>query len=74
MDHLETDSQVDAIFTDFKKAFDTVDHGLLIDTLDSVGIGNPLLSWLVSYLTSRRQFVSIKGVHSDLAIIPSGVP
>lgn len=49
-------------------------HGILIDTIDKLGIGNPLLSWLGSYLTSRRQFVSIGGAHSDLVTIPSGVP
>jgi retron-type reverse transcriptase len=59
---------------DFKKAFDTVDHGTLIKILDNLGIGDPLLSWLASYLNSRRQFVSINGVLSDLCIIPSGVP
>ncbi|XP_015378251.1 PREDICTED: RNA-directed DNA polymerase from mobile element jockey-like, partial [Diuraphis noxia] len=74
LDNLETGSQVDAIFTDFKKAFDTVDHGLLIDTIDKLSIDNLLLSWLGSYLTSRRQFVSIGGAHSDLVTIPSGEP
>jgi len=71
---MENGSQVDAVFTDFEKAFDTVDHGLLIDILDGLGIVNPLLSWLNSYLTLRRQCVSINIVHSDLVIIPSGVP
>lgn len=54
LDNLEIGSQVDAIFTDFKKAFYTVDHSSLIDALDNLGISNPLPSW-VSYLTSRRQ-------------------
>jgi len=71
---MENGSQVYAIFTDFEKAFDTVYYGLLKDTLDGLGIGNSLLSWLNFYLTSRRQFVSINGVHSNLVIIPSGVP
>lgn len=74
LDNLEDGCQVDAIFTDIKKAFDTVDHGILLNVLESLGIGNPLLSWLRSYLTSRRQFVSINGTFSDLSSISSGVP
>ena len=74
LENIEAGSQVDTIFLDFKKAFDTVDHCTLINILDNLGIGNPLLSWLESYLTSRRQFVSLNGVHSDLCTIPSGVP
>jgi len=61
LNSFEANSQVDTIFTDFKKAFDSVDHGLLIATLDSLGIGHPLISWLTSYLTSRRQFVKLNG-------------
>jgi len=71
---MENGSIVDAVFTDIEKVFDTIDHDLLIDTLDSLCIGKALLSWLKSYLTLRRQFVSINGVHSDLVITPSGVP
>lgn len=74
LDSLESGSQVDVIFTDFKKAFDTIDQNALLRTLDNLGFGNPLLSWLSSYLNSRRQFVTINGVLSDLCIIPSGVP
>lgn len=40
--------------TDFQKAFDTVDHNSLIDLLDNLGFGNSFLSWLSSYLNSRR--------------------
>jgi len=59
LNSFETNSQVDTIFTDFKKAFDSVYHGLLISTLDSLGIGHPLITWLISCLTSHRQFVSL---------------
>jgi len=39
---------VDVVFTDFKKAFDMVDPGLVINELDILDIGDPLLSWLRS--------------------------
>ncbi|XP_060846337.1 uncharacterized protein LOC132926003 [Rhopalosiphum padi] len=71
---IEHRSQVDVIFTDFNKAFDTVDHDCLIMVLKSLGIGNPLLSWLHSYITDRKQFIKIKNAVSKSAVIPSGVP
>jgi hypothetical protein len=71
---IEHRGQVDLIFTDFKKAFDTVDHGCLIMVLKSLGIGDPLLSWLYSYITGRKQFVKNYNAVSDLSVIPSGVP
>jgi hypothetical protein len=48
-------SQVDVIYTDFAKAFDSVDHSILIAVLDSVGFSEPLLSWFRSYLVDRKQ-------------------
>lgn len=65
---------MDAVYTDFRKAFDTVDHARLICQLDKLGIGNPLLSWLQSYLSNRRQVVKVHGSASDPAPISSGVP
>jgi len=44
-------SQVDVIYTDFKKAFDSVNHELLICVLRASGFGEPLLSLFSSYLT-----------------------
>jgi hypothetical protein len=69
----ESDCQVNAVFTNFNKAFDTVIHRRLISELDSLSIGNPLLSWLQSYLSQRKQFIRVHGVDSDLFITPSGV-
>jgi len=66
--------QTDVIFTVFRKAFDTVDHGLIINELQALGIGNPLLSWLKSYLTKRKQFVKVHDLLSELTDVPSVVP
>lgn len=57
-----------------RRHLDTVDHGRLLSELDILGIGNPLLSWLRSYLTNRKQFVKIHSVTSSLSTIPSRVP
>lgn len=49
-------------------------HNHLISEIEPLNIGNPLLSWLQSYLSPRMQFVKIHGATSDLSITPSGVP
>jgi len=67
-------NQVDVIYTDFSKAFDSLDHNALIFILDRLGIGEPLLSWFGSYLSDRRQFVSLFGKSSDFFRASSGVP
>ncbi len=62
------------VFVDFQKAFDTVNHNILLSKLDRYGIRGPTLDWFRSYLTNRYQFVSILGFDSDKKIILHGVP
>ncbi|KAL4152924.1 hypothetical protein QTP88_000757 [Uroleucon formosanum] len=66
--------QVDVIYTDFAKAFDRVDHELLIIILGKLGFSHPLLSWFKSYLTNRSQFTQVHGFHSETVPVPSGTP
>ncbi|KAL4131796.1 hypothetical protein QTP88_009052 [Uroleucon formosanum] len=73
-DAFRDNSQVDAIFTDFSKAFDSVDHNSLIYTLDKLGIGIPLLSWIRSYLVDRWQYVKLFNISSSKFKVSSGVP
>ena len=63
-----------AIFCDLRKAFDTVDHEILFKKLERLGICGSTLKWFKSYLSERKQFVSIDGVLSDLLEILIGVP
>ena len=62
------------VFVDFQKAFDTVDHEILLSKLDYYGIQGISNNWFKSYLSNRKQFVSINGYDSGLAEIKYGVP
>ena len=62
------------IFIDLSKAFDTVNHKILLDKLDHYGIRNESLNWFKSYLSNRKQFVTINQSQSDPLLITCGVP
>lgn len=66
--------QTDAIYMDFSKAFDRVDHGLLLLKLDLIGFPVGLINWLSSYLLNRTQLVLFKGTLSRQILVSSGVP
>lgn len=63
-----------AIFLDLTKAFNIVDHYLLLNKLYSTGISRNSLLWLNSYLHNRRQCVNFTGNQSDYIIVQKGVP
>ena len=62
------------IFADFKKGFDTVDHHILLKKLEYYGVRGISNKWFASYLSNRKQFVSINGYKSNLADVKYGVP
>ena len=59
---------------DLKKAFDTVDHQILIQKLAHYGIRSSELIWFKSYLSNRSQFTRVNGVDSKVQNIGIGVP
>lgn len=71
---LDSGGQVDVVYTDFSKAFDRIDHGLLISKLPSFGFSEKFIRLLTSYISGRRQFVEVRGCRSMLFDVPSGVP
>ena len=63
-----------SIFLDLSKAFDTVNHSILLSKLLSYGIRKPHIHWFKSYLNKRKQRVFVNGNISDTMPITSGVP
>ena len=62
------------VFLDLKKAFDTVDHTILLRKLQSYGIRGNVHAWLNSYLNNRSQYVHFKYYNSDINTLPMGSP
>lgn len=66
--------QVDSVYFDLTKAFDKVDHALLVHKLKQYGFAPKLCEWVYSYLSSRKNFVRVDTVLSNPFFPTSGVP
>ena len=62
------------IFVDLQKAFNTVEHDILLSKLEHYSICGLANDWFKSYLSNRKQYVSINGYDSNLADVKFGVP
>ena len=67
-------SQVDAIYFDIRKAFDSVSHGLLLDKLADIGTPAAVWKFVKAYLDSRQQCVCVDNNLSSFLPVSSGVP
>ena len=63
-----------AFFFYFQKAFDTVDHNILLDKLYMYGVRGTTLDWFSSYLSNRYQYVVYNDCKSECKKIQCGVP
>ena len=72
--HLDDGGFACGVFVDLQKAFDTVDHNILISKLDHYGIRGTTKNWFKSYLSNRSQYVFVSGAKSNLKSIKHGVP
>ena len=71
--NLDKGLQTDVVFMDISKAFDTVDHAILLQKLRDFGISGSLLLWFENYLSGRFQRVTVLGATSTSLPITSGV-
>ena len=63
------------VFIDLSKAFDTVNHNILLSKLEIYGIKQNVLKWFESYLTNRKQYIQIgKKTKTALQDVTCGVP
>ena len=66
--------QIDTIYLDFKKAFDSVPHRRLLVKLKEYGFDGTLLKWIEDFLKDRRQRVVLNGNYSEWKDVTSGIP
>ena len=74
MTAMDNKTQIDAILLDFAKTFDKVPHLRLLSKLTSYGITGNTQNWIKSFLSNRKQRVSVNGALSDITDVTSGVP
>ena len=63
-----------ALFLDLSKAFDTVDHSVLSQRLEDIGMSTNTVKWFGNYLSGRTQRVQVDGLCSNSLSIRNGVP
>lgn len=73
-DNLERGLPTDVVVMDFAKAFDKVNHSLLVHKLDHYGVGGEVNRWIADFLSERTQSVVVEGTRSDPVSVKSGVP
>ena len=73
-DNLENGKHTDLIIMDFSKAFDKVDHNLLIYKLFNLCINHNTVSRIKSFLQNRSQSIVVEGKQSSLVLVMSSVP
>ena len=71
---IDSKEKIDIIFTDYEKAFDNVDHGILLTKLFNLGVRGKIIKLLQSYLIGRTQRVRINSHFSESVKVTSGVP
>ena len=71
---LDKGNFVVAIYIDLQKAFDVVDHSVLLDKLEKMGVRGVALSLLKTYLSNRRQYVTLNSADSAMLFNAAGVP
>ena len=71
---LDNKLSASGIFVDLRKAFDTIDHGILLKKVEYMDVRGIALKWVASYINNRKQYVSFLSEHSSYADVVCGVP
>ena len=72
--NLDNGKKSAAVYIDLKKAFDTVNHNILLEKIEIYGIRGPVLNWFKDYLKNRKQYIENQTAKSEEEILPCGVP
>jgi len=73
-EHLDRGEHVDAVYTDFQKASDKVNHAILLSKMNNLGFDAHALKFFQVYLINRIQYVGYKHTEPENFTCPSGVP
>ena len=73
-EYLDNNNYVCGVFIDLQKAFDTVNHDILLRKLYNYGVRGPANEWVKSFLNNRKQYVSVNGFKSSIQTVQCGVP
>ena len=71
--NLDNDRVSGMVLVDYRKAFDMIDHTLLLKKLEVYGLSRDSLQWFTSYLKDKRQFVKLGDKQSSVAIVRHGI-
>ena len=74
LDAVAKKHNIDIIMLDYAKAFDTINHSILLHKLKNFGIGGKVGKWISNFLLNRNQQVAINGFQSEPSQVISGVP
>ena len=69
-----SDANADVVYLDFSKAFDKVDHKILLCKMSKAGIQGKIYTWIESFLKDRKQLIVLDGQISESELVKSGVP
>ena len=68
-------STVRAILFDYRKAFDLIDHSILVNKLCRLELPHSIINWIIDFLSNRFQRIKlVEGCYSEWGLVPSGVP
>ena len=74
LENINNNEHTISIYLDLSKAFDCVNHNILLSKLEHYGVRGVALNFFKSYLTNRKQYTVVNGFSSDLLYILCGVP